>query len=175
MLKNPKKFVQIGYLQYACAMLQYRKRGQTLDNIDLKILRCLTKNAKVSYSEIAEKVKLSTSAVIERVKKLESNGTIMGYTAILDPQKINKDVFAIMTVAIENPKYNGGFIETVTANPHVTECLYIAGEYDYFLKVVTDSTKTLENVLNSIKSIPGVSKTKTNIVFSSPKVTVAQP
>lgn len=140
-----------------------------MDNTDYKILQCLTKNARANSSEIAEKVKLSTSAVIERIKKLEASGTIKGYTAIIDPQKLNKDVTAMMSVAIDHPKYNDSFVAATVGNPHITECLYIAGDFDYLLKVITDNTKMLESVLNDIKSIPGVSKTKTNIVLSSPK------
>jgi Transcriptional regulators len=140
-----------------------------MDNTDIKILNCLSANARANASEIAEKVKLSTSAVIERIKKLENSDTILGYTVILNPQKLNKDVIAMMSVAIDHPKFNDGFVEAVMQNHHITECLYIAGDFDYLLKVITDNTQMLEGVLNEIKSIPGVSKTKTNIVLSSPK------
>lgn len=145
-----------------------------MDNIDLKIIRCLTNNARMSASEVAGKVKLSTSAVIERIKKLEQNGTILGYTTVLDSGKLGKDVTAIMSIVVDHPKYNDGLIAAVNANPHITECLYIAGEVDFFIKVVTDNTKTLETVLNELKSIPGVSKTKTNIVLNSPKMSTPQ-
>ena len=79
------------------------------------------------------------------------------------------DLTALISVAIDHPKFNDGFVAAVKDNRHIAECLYIAGEFDYFLKVVTDNTKTLESVLNEIKSIPGVSKTQTSIVLSSPK------
>ena len=127
------------------------------------------KNARANSSEIAEKVKLSTSTVIERIKKLENSGVIKGYAAIIVPEKLGKDVTALISVAIDHPKFNDGFVAAVKDNRHIAECLYIAGEFDYFLKVVTDNTKTLESVLNEIKSIPGVSKTQTSIVLSSPK------
>lgn len=145
-----------------------------MDSIDLKILRHLSRNARVSASDIASKVKLSTSAVIERIKKLEQNGTIKGYTAVLEPSKLGKDVTAIMSIVVDHPKFNDGLIAAVNANPHITECLYIAGEVDFFIKVVTDNTKTLETVLNELKSIPGVSKTKTNIVLNSTKNSTPQ-
>jgi len=122
------------------------------------------KNARANSSEIAEKVKLSTSTVIERIKKLENSGVIKGYAAIIVPEKLGKDVTALISVAIDHPKFNDGFVAAVKDNRHIAECLYIAGEF-----VVTDNTKTLESVLNEIKSIPGVSKTQTSIVLSSPK------
>ena len=102
-------------------------------------------------------------------QKLENSGVIKGYAAIIVPEKLGKDVTALISVAIDHPKFNDGFVAAVKDNRHIAECLYIAGEFDYFLKVVTDNTKTLESVLNEIKSIPGVSKTQTSIVLSSPK------
>jgi len=140
-----------------------------LDNTDVKIINLLRKNSRVGASEIAEKIKLSVSAVIERIKKLESSGVILGYTLILDNSMIGKDVIAMMSVSIDHPKYNDAFEAAVLQEPHITECHYIAGDFDYLLKVITDNTKSLERILNEIKSVPGVSKTKTSIVFSTPK------
>ena len=140
-----------------------------LDNTDIKIINLLRKNFRSNASEIAEKIKLSVSTVIERIKKLENNGIILGYTVMLDNASIGKDVVAMMSISIEHPKHNEDFEAAVRQNPHITECYYIAGDFDYLLKVITDNTKSLEKVLNEIKSLQGVSKTKTNIVFSSPK------
>lgn len=140
-----------------------------MDNTDRLILSLLTKNARANASEIADKVSLSTSACIERIKKLENNGIIVGYTAILDNEKLGKDVLALMSVAIEHPKYNDGFIKAVNQNENIIECFYLAGEFDYYVKILTDNIVKLEGVLNAIKSIPGVSKTKTNIVLNTTK------
>lgn len=141
-----------------------------LDNTDVKIINLLRKNSRTNASEIAEKIKLSVSTVIERIKKLENNGVILGYTVVLDNASIGKDVVAMMSVSIDHPKYNEAFEASVLQNPHITECHYIAGDFDYLLKVITDNTKSLEKVLNDIKSLQGVSKTKTSIVFSTPKL-----
>ncbi|MDD3947095.1 MAG: Lrp/AsnC family transcriptional regulator [Clostridia bacterium] len=140
-----------------------------MDNTDIKIINLLRKNARSNASEIAEKIKLSVSAVIERMKKLEASGFVLGYTVLLDHSKIGKDVIAMMSISIEHPKYNDAFEAAVIQNPNITECHYVAGDFDYLLKVITDNTKSLEKVLNEIKSLQGVSKTKTSIVFSSPK------
>lgn len=74
-----------------------------MDNIDLRILECLGKNARMNSSEIAEKVPLSTSAVIERIKKLEASRTILGYTVVCDPAALGKDITALISVGIESP------------------------------------------------------------------------
>ncbi len=137
-----------------------------MDSTDVKILECLRKNARINASDIAENVNLSASTVSDRIKKLESSGIIKGYTVVLDPQKLNKDIMALITVAIEDPKYNEGFETAVKRNLDITECFYIAGSFDYLLKVITENTKSLEQVLNYIKSIAGVGKTVTNIVLN---------
>ena len=140
-----------------------------MDSTNTKILRCLAKNARMNASEIAEKVKLSVSAVIERIKKMENDGTITGYKAEISPSALGKDVTAMILVTIDHPSHNNSFEAAVAQDPNIVECFYIAGDFDYLLKVVTDNTKTLEVTLNEIKLIDGVSKTKTNIVLNSTK------
>lgn len=142
------------------------KRKKEMDNTDIRILECLRKNARINASDIADKVNLSASTVSDRIRKLETSGIIRGYTVVLDPQKLNKDIMALITVAIEDPKFNEGFENAVKVNPDITECFYIAGSFDYLLKVITDNTKSLESVLNYIKGIAGVGKTVTNIVLN---------
>lgn len=140
-----------------------------MDSINVKILKCLSQNARMNASEIAEKVKLSVSAVIERIKKMENDGTILGYAAEIEPSKLNKDVIAMILVTIDHPTHNLNFEKIVEADPSIVECYYIAGDFDYLLKVVTDNTKTLETTLKAVKMIEGVSKTKTSIVLNSLK------
>lgn len=140
-----------------------------MDNIDIKILSCLKKNARLNASVIGERVNMSVSAVIERIKKLEAAGIIKQYTVVLDSKLIGKDISAFISVSLEHPKYNEGFIENVKNNPQITECHYITGDFDFMLKVMTDTTETLTNTLNFIKSIKGVSLTRTLIVLSIAK------
>ena len=94
---------------------------------------------------------------------------IKKYTVILDNAQLGKDVSAMMFVNMENPRFNAGFESMVKAHTHITECHYLAGDYDYLIKIVTINTATLERVLNDIKSIPGVSKTRTMIILSGIK------
>lgn len=140
-----------------------------MDSTDIKILNCLAVNARMNSSDIAEKVSLSVSAVIERIKKLENNGVIKKYTVILDNTTLGKDVSAMMFVNMENPRFNAGFENMVKAHTQITECHYLAGDYDYLIKIVTTNTGALERVLNDIKGVAGVSKTRTMIVLSGIK------
>lgn len=140
-----------------------------MDNTDVKIINCLRKNARENASGIGEKINMSVSAVIDRMRKLESAGIIKGYTLQLDNEKLGKDITATVSVGIEHPKYNAGFIEFVNRNNHIVECHYITGDFDFLLKVVAESTNAFEKILNDIKSVPGISLTRTNIVLSTVK------
>ncbi len=144
-----------------------------MDKKDVQIIKRLVANARINASDISKDIGLSTSAVIERIRKLEKSGIISGYTAILDPRKVNLDVTAIITVVIEHPRYNDRFIKAVMENVYITECHYMAGDHDFYLKVVTQNTNTLQDILNDIKRIEGVAKTKTSIVLNSPKNEIA--
>ena len=140
-----------------------------MDIVDLKILRCLKEYSRMNATAIGERINLSTSAVIERIKRLENDGVIAQYTVLVNHEKINKDITAYMSVSLEHPKFDANFREQVRVNEEIVECHYITGEYDYILKVITASSKSLEALLNYVKSIQGVSHTKTLVVMSTIK------
>ena len=140
-----------------------------MDEIDVKILKCLKANARENASVIRENVNMSVSAVIERIRKLEGSGMIQKHTTIIDPKRAEKDITAFMFVNLEHPKYNDKFRESVCQNKEVLECHYLAGDYDYLLKIITDSTKSLERLLDSIKSNTGVNLTRTLISLTTVK------
>lgn len=140
-----------------------------MDEIDVKILKCLQANARENASVISERVNMSVSAVIERIRKLENNGMIARHTTIINNVKAGKDVSAFMSVSLEHPKYIEGFKAVVQANREVLECHYITGEFDFQLKVVTGNTQNLEQLLNTIKGIPGVQRTRTSVILSTAK------
>ncbi len=140
-----------------------------MDTIDLAILAALKANARVNASDIGEQVGMSVSAVIERMKKLESSGVIARYTVLLDHKKLGMDVSAYMSVSLEHPKYNEDFMRAVDADPRIVECNYITGDFDFLLKVITYSTDDLASALTMIKSISGVSLTRTQLVLSTNK------
>ena len=143
-----------------------------MDTIDYRILECLKENSRENATNIGAKINLSTSAVIERIKKLENAGVIAQYTTIIDQSALNRELMAFIYVSLEHPKYNEGFIAKIQDHPPVTECHYIAGDFDFILKVVTQTGKTLEGVLNYIKAIEGVSLTRTSVVLSTNKCEV---
>lgn len=140
-----------------------------MDHIDTRILRCLTQDARINASQISAKVNLSVSAVIERMKKLESSGLIKGYTAVIDERLAGYDVQALISIRLEHPKYNQSFTQQMCSHSRVMECYYITGDFDYVARVSACSTEELTEVLNDIKKIPGVSLTRTYVVLENIK------
>ncbi len=140
-----------------------------MDNIDIKIIKLLQQNSRVTASEIGSKINLSVPAVGDRLKKLDASGIIEKYTIILNAKKMNKHLMIIMFVSLESPKFTDPFINIVQLDDEIVECHYLAGDFDYDLKIITESTGSLERLLNKIKNIPGVQKTKTNVSLSTIK------
>ena len=143
-----------------------------MDALDYKILSCLKENSRENATAIGAKINLSTSAVIERIKKLESSGVIKQHTILVDQKLLGRELTAFIYVRLGHPKYYDNFVEEMNKNDSVAECHYIAGDFDFILKVITKADKTLEDVLNNIKSISGVSLTRTSVVLSTNKYDV---
>ena len=144
-----------------------------MDKIDVKIIECLKKNARENASVIGSQVNMSVSAVIERIKKLEANGIIKQYTVVLDSKKLGMDITAFISVSMEHPKYNNNFNEFVKTHKQITECHYITGDFDFLLKVNTESTGGLElairNLINQMYSKDISRKIKSAVVLSTVK------
>lgn len=144
-----------------------------MDELDRDILKQLRDNARFSATEISKRVNLSVAAVIERIKKMESKGIIEQYTLVLNQHKLGNDVSAIMEVSLEHPKFYDGFAEKIQTIEDIEGCWYVTGDYDFMIKINTQSSETLEHVHRTIKGIPGVSGTKTFFVLQEIKNTRA--
>lgn len=140
-----------------------------MDSIDYKILRCLKKNARQKASAISKEVNLSVSSVIDRIHKLENNGILEKYTIIIDQKQMGYDLTALMEVSLEHPKYFEPFTQMVQENSNIVSCYYLTGEFDFLLKIITDSSDSLELIHRQIKSMEGVSFTHTHFVLKNIK------
>ncbi len=138
-----------------------------LDAIDLQILNILQNNGRIPHTKLAEQVGLSAPSVIERVKKLEDSGLILGYYAACDARKLGKDVTAFIGVSITHPKTIGLFERTVDLLEDVLECHHVTGQHTVLLKVKTENTTSLERLISTIRSIEGVARTETMVVLST--------
>ena len=95
-----------------------------MDAIDIKILNCLKTNSRQNASAISEQINLSVSAVIERIRKMESNGIIKQYTVVLNSAQTGNDMSAFISVSIEHPKYHQNFMDKVTGMPNIRAVSY---------------------------------------------------
>lgn len=138
-----------------------------MDDIDEKLLGLLKKDAKKKYSDLAEILNLSPPSVHARVKKLEQNGVIRGYTIDIDSQMLGLKLCAFVRVTIE------GIPATLLAKslmqfPEVEEYYVVAGEECVLLKVRTADTSELSAFLDKMREIKGVKKTITSVVLTTP-------
>ncbi|MBP3327118.1 MAG: Lrp/AsnC family transcriptional regulator [Coprococcus sp.] len=140
-----------------------------MDNIDYKILKCLKENARLTASAISEEINLSVSAVIERIKKMETGGIIRGYTIEVDQKKLGNEMVAIMEVRLKHPKYYEEFVGLIKQNDSIVACFYMTGDFDFILKIVTDSAAGLDEVYKFVKGYEGVSATETHFVLKTEK------
>ncbi|MEN8905185.1 MAG: Lrp/AsnC family transcriptional regulator [Clostridiales bacterium] len=140
-----------------------------MDKMDKDILRLLKKNAKISASEISQQVNLSVSAVGERLKKLEKSKVIKQYTTILNPKILNKELTALMFLSLERPQVSENFLDSIKKEEEIMDCYYLAGDFDYMIKIATENTFTLEKLLHRIKGISGIVKTNTIVVLATEK------
>jgi Lrp/AsnC family transcriptional regulator, leucine-responsive regulatory protein len=141
-----------------------------LDPIDYKLIDLLQRDARMTQLEMAAAVGLSQPAVAERLRKLEQEEVITGYSARVDGKKLGKDIIAFIGVRIEHPRYNEGFGKRILSIPDVLECHRITGPDSYLLKVVTEDTQSLDRLISDLlRHIPGVTRTLTTVVTSSIK------
>jgi Lrp/AsnC family leucine-responsive transcriptional regulator len=143
---------------------------QKLDAKDRRILELVQRDGKLAQALIAKRVGLSTAAVNERLKKLESAGVIRGYTALVEPHAVGVTVSAFVEVFIEHPRHEPGFIEKILRLDEVQECHFVTGEFSLLLKVrVRDMAALQELLLRRLNSLEGVRQTRTVMVLSTLK------
>jgi len=138
-----------------------------LDEVDRHILSVLQENCKLPLVKIGERVGLSAPSVAERIDKLEKSGVIRGYTALLDAQKLGKDITAFIGVFIDHPRLISKFEKDIDHLEDVQECHHVTGQHTVLLKVKVDNTSGLEELIRKIRSIEGVSRTETSVVLST--------
>ena len=145
---------------------------ETLDEIDLQILRILQKNAKLTTKELAEKVNLTPTPVFERQRRLEKKGYIRKYVAILDAERLNQGLLVFCKVKLKhiNHEIADQFTHRIQRIPEVTECYNTSGQYDYLLKVRASDMKQYQAfVLNKLGTIESVGSIESTFVMSEIK------
>lgn len=144
----------------------------TLDKTDLQILRTLQRNAKLTTKELADAVHLTPTPVFERQKRLERNGYIKRYVAVLDPERLNQGLMVFCKVKLKqiNHEIADDFARRIKHIPEVTECYNTSGSYDYLLKVHTSDMKQYQEfILNKLGNIESLASLESTFVMSEVK------
>ena len=146
----------------------------TLDKTDLQILRTLQRNAKLTTKELADAVHLTPTPVFERQKRLERNGYIKKYIAVLDPERLGKGLLVFCKVKLKqiNRDIADDFTHRIQRIPEVTECYNTSGTYDYLLKIrAADMQEYQQFILNKLGIIETVASLESTFVMSEVKQT----
>lgn len=153
-----------------------------LDKLDRMILRTLQSDGRATYDQLAEKVSLSPSAVLRRVRRLEESGVIDRYVALVKPEAVGLGLTAYLNVRLEkhtethkrNPM--DLFRASVQTWPEVVECAALTGEMDYLLRVVVaDMAHYSRFIMDTLLKHPSVEDCKTSFVLDRVKATTAVP
>lgn len=132
-----------------------------LDPTDTRILKHLQKDGRISNQDLADKVNLSPSACLRRVRRLEQDGIIDGYAALLNPTAVGRasNIFIEITLSSQSEAALEAFETAIAKVPDVMECYLMAGEADYLVRVAVPSAEDYERIHKAYLSrLPGVAR-----------------
>jgi Lrp/AsnC family transcriptional regulator, leucine-responsive regulatory protein len=138
-----------------------------VEELDRRIVELLVADGRMSYTDLGKATGLSTSAVHQRVRRLEQRGVIRGYAAIIDPESVGLPLTAFISVKPFDPSAPDDIADRLAEVPEIEACHSVAGDENYILKVRVATPSELEHLLSRIRSLAGVS-TRTTVVLSTP-------
>ncbi|MBV9451706.1 MAG: Lrp/AsnC family transcriptional regulator [Streptosporangiaceae bacterium] len=138
-----------------------------MEEIDRKIVSLLARSGRMSFTELARQAGLSVSAVHQRVRRLEQDGVIKGYAAVFDPVDIGLPLTAFVSIKPFDAAAPDDVPQRLQGLTAIEACHSVAGDENYILKVRVASPSALEELLQQIRSMAGVS-TRTTVVLSTP-------
>lgn len=143
-----------------------------LDHIDRKILAILQQNGRIANNKLAEKVGLTTTPTLERVKRLEREGIIKGYSARVDEEAIGKGlvVFCSLRLAVHQMHTLDEVCDKINEMSEIQSCYHITGDSDFLLKIVVADMPAYEKFMHDkLTRLPGIERIYSNIVLSTKK------
>ncbi|MEM7721555.1 MAG: Lrp/AsnC ligand binding domain-containing protein [Pseudomonadota bacterium] len=146
--------------------------GGTLDAFDRKILEVIARDGRVSIIDLARRIGLSKSPTQTRLRRLEKDGYILGYRALLDPVKLDREHVAFVEVRLTDTREPAlsAFNTAVQAAPEIEQCHLIAGQFDYLLKIRCRDMRAYRNILAEVVSnLPHVASTSTHVAMQAVK------
>ncbi len=141
-----------------------------LDSIDRKILELLQANSNITNAQLAQEVGLSPAPTLERVKKLETQGVIKSYHAVVDMASVGLGVCTFVTVSLKGHNKDNieKFIKAISKIPEVVECHHVTGQADFILKVVASDIPAYQNLmLEKVTNIEVVDNMQSTVILST--------
>lgn len=143
-----------------------------MDKFDRQILECLQEDGRISWTDLAERISLSTSATLRRVQALQQTGVIQGYRAVLDPDRLGYEVRAFVEVNVD--RTSAALVEQfrrrIAAMPQVISCYMVSGSVDFVLEVVSPDIRSHADFIeNNVLKLRGVKDASSKIVFRTIK------
>ena len=136
-----------------------------LDEIDASILRYLTEDARLSFTDLGERVNLSPNATRDRVKALVARGVITGFHAHVDPGRVDRRLRALVDVRLRSPDHATQFEHLIRGHPVVEEAVHLTGPSDYVVRVACADPTELDDFIRALKESGGVRDTQTRLVL----------
>ncbi|KUJ81599.1 AsnC family transcriptional regulator [Microbulbifer flavimaris] len=155
-----------------------RKRANELSTVDRNILRVLQKNGRTSYAELARQVGLTATPCVERVRRLESDGVIQGYTALINPEFLDAALVVFVQIRLNRSAQDAfeEFRNAVAALPEVQECYLVSGNFDYLIKArVADMSAYRKFYGETLLTLPEVQECTSYVVMEEVKETLEVP
>lgn len=143
-----------------------------IDRVDMRILRALQADGRISNQKLADTVHLSATAVLERVRRLTRDGFILGYRAVLNPELLGAGMVVYVEVVLDRttPDVFEAFKAAVRDRPEIMECQMVAGGFDYLIKTRVANMHAYRDLLgNVLLALPGVRETHTYAVMEEVK------
>lgn len=154
------------------------RKQKPLDRIDRLILKFLQEDGRISNAALAKKVNLTATPCLERVRRLERDGYIKGYTALLDPAMVEAGLLVFVEIDLlrTSPDAFRNFRREASKLPELLECHLVSGNFDYLLKARVRNMQEYRNLLGEkILALPGVSDSRSYVVMEEVKETTTLP
>jgi Lrp/AsnC family leucine-responsive transcriptional regulator len=147
-----------------------------LDAVDVEILSALQEEGRMSWTRLAERIKMSAPSATERVNRLKERGYIEGFHARLHPGLLGHGTLGFVAVSVRDAEEHSVLLTRVQEIPEIQECHVVAGEYDYLLKIRCPTPEVLAELLRArVRSLPGVYRTNTIMVLEVVKESTGLP
>ena len=142
----------------------YLENAADIDDLDEKILKLITKNARIPFLEVARECGVSGAAIHQRVQRLLNIGVVSGSEFIVNPQKLGYNTCAYMGIYLEKAKYHTQVVAALRDIPEVVECHYVTGQYAIFIKIQTKTNRHLKELIDKeLQDVEGIARSETFI------------